>query len=54
MTPQSAAMGKDLKVLTILKSTERDCPKCDAVFVQNINAASYKCPNYGYIDCGKS
>jgi ribosomal protein S27AE len=35
-----------------LKSTERDCPGCDAVLVLNENEQCYECLNCGYIDCG--
>ena len=34
------------------KSTERDCPRCDAVLVLNDNEQCYECLNCGYIDCG--
>ncbi len=35
-----------------LKSTERDCPGCDAVLVQNNIEQCYECLKCGYIDCG--
>lgn len=35
-----------------LKSTERECPKCDAVLVLNEHEQCYECENCGYIDCG--
>lgn len=35
-----------------LRSTERDCPQCDAVLEHNDNEQCYECLNCGYIDCG--
>ncbi len=35
-----------------LKSTERDCPRCNATVVHNDNEQCYECLNCGYIDCG--
>ncbi len=35
-----------------LKSTERDCPRCDAVKIHNNNEICNQCLNSGYIDCG--
>jgi len=35
-----------------IKSTERECPRCDAVLVSNDNEQCYECLNCGYIDCG--
>ena len=34
------------------KSTERDCPRCDNVLVQNDNEQCFECLKCGYIDCG--
>lgn len=40
--------------LTIhIKSTERECPRCEAVLVLNDNEQCYECLNCGYIDCGE-
>lgn len=36
------------------KSTERDCPRCDAVLVLNDPEQCYECDKCGYIDCGGS
>lgn len=36
-----------------IKSTERNCPRCDAVLVHNNNELCYECLNCGYIDCGE-
>ena len=35
-----------------VKSTERPCPRCEAVLVLNDNEQCYECLNCGYIDCG--
>jgi ribosomal protein S27AE len=35
-----------------IKSNERDCPRCNAVLVQNEKEECYECLNCGYIDCG--
>jgi len=35
-----------------LKTTERECPKCEAVLVLNENEQCFECLNCGYIDCG--
>lgn len=35
-----------------IKLTERDCPRCDAVLIENENEKCYECINCGYIDCG--
>ena len=35
-----------------IKSSERDCPRCHAVLVQNEKEECYECLNCGYIDCG--
>jgi ribosomal protein S27AE len=35
-----------------VKTTERECPRCDAVLVLNDNEQCYECINCGYIDCG--
>ena len=34
-----------------LRSTERDCPACDAVLVENEKEECYECLYCGYIDC---
>ena len=34
------------------RSTERDCPRCDAVLIHNNHELCYECDNCGYIDCG--
>lgn len=36
----------------IVKLTERDCPRCDAVLIHNNNEQCFECLNCGYIDCG--
>ena len=36
-----------------IKSTERDCPRCEAVLVHNNNEQCFECLNCGYIDCGE-
>ena len=35
-----------------IKLTERDCPRCDAVLIENANEQCHECLNCGYIDCG--
>lgn len=35
-----------------VKSTERDCPACEALLIHNKNEQCYECLNCGYIDCG--
>jgi len=35
-----------------IKSTERGCPRCEAVLVLNNNEQCYECLNCGFIDCG--
>ena len=35
-----------------VKSTERECPRCNAVLAHNENEQCYECLNCGYIDCG--
>jgi ribosomal protein S27AE len=35
-----------------VKTTERDCPRCEAVLILNDNEQCYECLNCGYIDCG--
>jgi transposase len=34
------------------KITERDCPRCNYVIVQNEKEECYECENCGYVDCG--
>ena len=36
-----------------IKSTERECPRCEAVLVLNDNEQCYECHQCGYIDCGE-
>ena len=35
-----------------IKTTERECPRCEAILVLNDNEQCYECINCGYIDCG--
>lgn len=35
-----------------LISTERDCPRCEAVLILNDHEQCYECWSCGYIDCG--
>lgn len=42
----------EVKVVAVLKSTERDCLRCHAVLNQNEKEECYECPHCGYIDCG--
>ena len=35
-----------------LRSTQRDCPRCDAVLILNNHEQCYECDSCGYIDCG--
>jgi ribosomal protein S27AE len=42
----------DVKMVPVLKSTERDCPRCDAILNQNEKEECYECLKCGYIDCG--
>lgn len=36
----------------VIRLTERDCPRCDAVLIHNNNEQCYECVNCGYIHCG--
>ncbi|MCW3110009.1 MAG: hypothetical protein JWQ09_4515 [Segetibacter sp.] len=42
-----------IKLAVRIKTTERECPRCEAVLVLNDNEQCYECLNCGYIDCGE-
>lgn len=35
-----------------IRTTENECPRCEAVLVLNDNEQCYECLHCGYIDCG--
>ena len=35
-----------------VKTTERECPRCEALLDHNNKEECYECLNCGYIDCG--
>jgi ribosomal protein S27AE len=45
-------IGTSTSTVIKLKSTERDCPRCEHVLYQNNKEQCYECLNCGYIDCG--
>jgi len=53
MTQQVTLEAEQVTEVSIrVKTTERECPRCDAVLVLNDNEQCYECLNCGYIDCG--
>jgi ribosomal protein S27AE len=54
MNEQNIVEAKPVMTSQIrVKTTERNCPNCDAVLVLNDNEQCYECFNCGYIDCGE-
>lgn len=50
---QSKEVQQEDTIPTIrIKLAERECPRCDAVLIENENEQCYECLNCGYIDCG--
>jgi ribosomal protein S27AE len=43
----------DVTLRVRIKTTERECPRCEAVLVLNDHEQCYECHNCGYIDCGE-
>ena len=53
MLEQDMDTVKIIKENTIrIKSTERECPRCEGILVLNNNEQCYECLYCGYIDCG--
>jgi ribosomal protein S27AE len=50
--PQRIEIEQDIFPEIRMKSTERECPRCDAMLEHNDNEQCYECLNCGYIDCG--
>lgn len=54
MKEQSIIEVENVTCLAVrVKTTERECPRCEAVLVLNDNEQCYECLNCGYIDCGE-
>ncbi len=53
MKQQEKPETKDLTAIIRLRSSEKECPVCQAVLLHNNSEECYECLNCGYIDCGE-